>query len=259
MDFVELMTNPGLDPINLKILDSLSYEELKQCCKASKEIEHYIKTYCEKWKLLEELDEMKCVIKSRGEFMPSDICVEVLWNDLEVDEPEKDFWAPTEQTPMIKLFGRETFEYFENSGNTVQLALFLDFIKAYLDNQRTHHWTSPLQFAVQKNRIDFVNLMIAAPLPLEDLDLNGHIGGIWLMPMAVRNDDIEMVKLLLKFSEEKDVNLDVSSYNLETGVSENILGLATRLGHFKIAKLIQDVFEGKIEKKDLQPVIRKFK
>ena len=258
MEFVDLITNTGFDPINRNILDSLNYEELKQFCQTSKEIEDYIKENSLKWKLLEKLDERKCVIKHRGESMPSDICEEVLWGDLEVDQPDEYFWATTDETPIIKLFGRETFEYFEKEGNTAQLTLFLDFIKAYLDNQRTHHWTSPLQFAVQKNRIDFVNLMIAAPLPLEDLDLNGHIGGIWLMPMAVRNDDIEMVKLLLKFSEEKDVNLDVSSYNLETGVSENILGLATRLGHFKIAQLIQDVFEGKIDKKDLQPVIRKF-
>ena len=244
MEFVDLITNPGYDPINSKILDYLNYKELKNCCKTSKAIENYIKTHCEKWKLLEKLQERKYVIKSRGESMPTEDFVEFYWN-LE---------------PIIKLFGSKTFKYFEKNGNKEQLTLFLEFIQAYLDDEKTHHWTSPIQFAVQEKRIDFVNLMIPVPLPLEDLELKNSIGGIWLMPKAIRNDDIEMVKLLLKYSEEKDVNLYVYRFNVETGRDENIiLGLAARLGHHKIAQLIQDVFEGKIDKKDLQPVIRSFK
>ena len=260
MEFVDLITNPGYDPINSKILDYLNYKELKNCCKTSKAIENYIKTHCEKWKLLEKLQERKYVIKSRGESMPSEEHVEVYWGDLETDQAEDDFWFSTDQTPIIKLFGSKTFKYFEKNGNKEQLTLFLEFIQAYLDDEKTHHWTSPIQFAVQEKRIDFVNLMIPVPLPLEDLELKNSIGGIWLMPKAIRNDDIEMVKLLLKYSEEKDVNLHVYRFNVETGRDENIiLGLAARLGHHKIAQLIQDVFEGKIDKKDLQPVVRRFK
>ena len=257
MEFVDIITNTGFDPINRNILDSLNYQELKHFCQTSKEIDDYIKENSLKWKLLEKLQENKYIMKSRGEFYSAADFVDDL--DEMDQQPEEDFWGIMNETPIIHLFGSTTFEYFENNGNTAQLTLFLDFIKAYLDDEHTHHWISPIQFAVLAKRIDFVNLMISAPLPLEDLYLyEMGIGGIELMPFAIRNNDIEMVKLLLKFSEEKDVNLDVTCYNRE-GVSEDILGLATSLGHFKIAQLIQGVLEGKIDRKDLHPVIRRFK
>ena len=67
MKFEDFISNPGFDPVNQRILNSLSYEDLKKCCQASKEIERYIKTYCQKWKLLEKLQALKSVQKERGQ------------------------------------------------------------------------------------------------------------------------------------------------------------------------------------------------
>ena len=250
MEFVDIITNTGLDPINRNILDSLNYEELKQLCQTSKEIEDYIKKNSLKWKLLEKLQERKHVIKSLG--YPSD-------NGM---DQEGYFWVIEHETPIINLFGRENFEYFEKHGNNEQLALFLDFTQAYLDEEETLYLEEDtLQWAVMHKRTDFVNLMIPTPLlfdmPEEYEPYERNPYHQWLMPLAISTGNIEMVKLLLKYSEEKRVNLE--PWNCEMGEKEDIVEIATRLGHYKIAQLIQGVLEGKIDKKDLQPVIRRFK
>ena len=261
MEFVDLITNPGLDPINSKILDSLNYEELKHCCQTSKAIEHYIKTYCEKWKLLEKLQERKYVMKSRIRWIYS--AEELNENFPEMDQEED--VVDRDETPIINLFGKfgsETFEYFEKNGNNEQLALFLDFIQAYLDDENTPFWIYPIDFAVKNKRTDFVNLMVPAPMLFTDLTMMEVFAdyGTGRMHQAVANNDIEMVKLLMKYSQEKEVHLNSYSRHWnQMNIDENPFEMATRLEHYKIAQLIQDVSEGKIDKKDLKPVIRRFK
>ena len=150
MNFVDLITNPGLHTINSKILNTLSYRDLKNCRQVSKKIAHYIKNYCEKWRLLEEIQAKKYVKKEEGE-----------WTE------DLDIWVPIvfplERT-IIQLFTPEVFEYFEEHGNIKQLAVFLDFIQAFLDDKETHFNSHPVQFAAERKRTDFVNLLVPTPL-----------------------------------------------------------------------------------------------
>ena len=150
MNFVDLITNPGLYTINSKILNALSYKDLKNCCQVSKQIDHYIKTYCEKWKLLEELQTKKYVKKKGGE-------------STEDPDGEKLFCNYDTRT-IIPLFTKEVFEYFEEHANIEQLSLFLDFIQAFLDDQETQFNIHPVQFAAERKHTDFVNLLVPTPL-----------------------------------------------------------------------------------------------
>ena len=264
MDLVKLLTNPGLSLVNLKILNSLNYDALKSLCQVSKQIEDYIKKYCEKWKLLEILQSKKTIMKDRGEMIPNNWLeipdqVDMEWGNLAEEQPADEFWGVTQRTSIEVLFERETFEYYEQNGTNKELALLLEFIQAYSDDEKTHHWTGPIDFAVQEKRIDFVHLMVPVPIDFEP-DFGDPPGeprwgpNISLIRDAVYNGDIEMVKILFKYSVEKKV----TPIPIMFGRDRSLPKLATRKGYHKIAQLIEDIYAGRIDVKDLKPEIEGF-
>ena len=258
MKFEDFISNPGFDPVNQRILNSLNYEDLKKCCQVSKEIEHYIKTYCHKWKLLEKLQALKTVQKERGQ---AHKYAEFKF-EIDIENPDHRinddwFWDVTDTRSILQLFGGNTvFGYLEEHGDLDQLALFIDFIQAYLDDKRTCDWIDPIHFAVKNKRTDFMNLMV--PTPMNFTNGAEHFGGVSYLHMAVHNDDIEMLKLLMKYSKEKNVDLEIQVSWGPGFPCETILEVAARLGRHNMVQLIDDVFNGKIALKDLKPEIKKF-
>ena len=128
------------------------------------------------------------------------------------------------------------------------LRLFLDFIRAYLDDPETSSNCYPIYFAVKNSRRDFVNLMVPTPKTFEGEAYSST--SFSLLKTAVQNGDIEMVKLLLKYSEEKEVDIcpDCSYLNTAnpdnlTWVNETLLEVATRLGHQEIVNLLAAAYE----------------
>ena len=179
------------------------------------------------------------------------------WGNLEEEPPKEEIWLFTQESKIVDLFEKEAFEYFEEHGTNEELALFLDFIQAYLDDDKTHHWTYPIDFAVQEKRIDFVNLMVPTPINFEECFEDGG-PDISLMRTAVLNGDIEMVKLLMKYSKEKCIKVNVSYFDYDRLVSESLQEVAIRLGHHKVAQFLKVVNEGCIDVTDLKPRIRNF-
>ena len=277
MNFIDLMTNPGLYTVNLKILNSLNLDSLKNLCRAAKELEDYIKEHCQKWTLLLQIRKSATTTRKRGPFFLSsgdshpqqldDFWDSNFWDQQNITVEEEMY----EKATMVELLGKNVFEYFEEHGTNEELALFLEFIQAYLQSDYGdmlyHDLTNPfIDFAIVEKRIDFVNLMIPTPLYFDNYyEGEGgknnffeiHKNRATSLENAVTSGDIEMVKLLLRYSSEKHVNLDINHYNTSTRLFEKLPILATRLGYHNIAQLLVDVYDGKIDVKDLKPVIKK--
>ena len=201
--------------------------------------------------LLEKLEDRKSATKRKGSiiFARAHQAVENYWDSWDPQTAEDEARMYKKAT-MVELLGENVFDYFEERANNQQLALFLDFIQAYLDADDFQREsgndfvsgvdlvTNPLiEFAIVKKRIDFVNLMIPTPLHFDDFYEDPFI---WTQATSFRNavkiGDIEMVKLLMKYSREKHVNINARRFT-----NESTLELATRLGHYHIAQLLQDV------------------
>ena len=139
--FLDIVSNPGLYPINFRIFESMNYEDLKKCCQVSSELENYIKTNCLKWKLFEILDTMKSVKKSLGDWMffePQDFGFGP-GDNLPEDLPLGEQFVQNEedQQTILYSFGQSTFDYFETYGTIEELKLFLEFIDAWLKDEET--------------------------------------------------------------------------------------------------------------------------
>ena len=223
MSFTELISNLGLYQINEQILNDLNYQELKNCCETHSTLNFYIKNHNLKWQLLEHLQELKSETKKP-------------WKNME-------------------MVSEKVFKYYEDKGTTEELSLLIDSIQSYIGDNATWEVTSPLVFAVCHKKIDFVKLLIPVLEVFESANVRKY-SNFSLLHSAVCTNDIEMVKLLMKYSQEK--NLDIyhkTRYNIDDDLDywekETILELALRLRFYKIAQLIQNVYEGKIQLEDL--------
>ena len=90
-------------------------------------------------------------------------------------------------------------------------------------------------------------------------DFYYEVSNFSLISDALRNNDIEMVKLLMKYSKEKNVSLHIQTWTHDFERNLNAPELALELGFVKMAQLFQDVYDGKINVKDLNPVIKRNK
>ena len=217
--------------------------------------------------LLQDLHTKKSVVKRRGgtvyvDDLPKPQQIANQWGDLEEEEPDEAFFGTDDDSSKTieELFGSEVFAYFEQHGSAEQLQLFLNFIQAYLDDEETSYNCYPIYFAVKNRCRDFVNLMVPTPKIFEGEAAS--FTSLSLMKTAVQNGDIEMVKLLMKYSEEKKVNIRPDCSHLDTAnpdnlawVNENLLDVATRLGHQEIVDLLNDVYGERIDIADLNPEI----
>ena len=233
MSFTELISNLCFQHISEQILNELNYQDLKNCCETSSTLNFYIKNHNLKWQLFENLQELR----------------------QETIKP----WKNMEMVP------ENLFKYYEEKGTIEELSLLIDFIQIYIEDNASWEVTSPfatfVTFAVcHIKRIDFVMLLIPVLEVFESANVRKY-SNFSLLHSAVCTNHIEMVKLLMKHSQEK--NLDIyhkTRYNIDDDLEfwekETILELATRLRFVKpefdqIAQLIQNVYDGKIRLEDL--------
>ena len=223
MSFTELISNLGLYQINEQILNDLNYQELKNCCETHSTLNFYIKNHNLKWQLLEHLQKLKSETKKP-------------WKNME-------------------MVSEKVFKYYEDKGTTEELSILIDSIQSYIGDNATWEVTSPLVFAVCHKKIDFVKLLIPVLEVFESANVRKY-SNFSLLHSAVCTNDIEMVKLLMKYSQEK--NLDIyhkTRYNIDDDLDfwekETILALALRVRFHEIAQLIQNVYDGKVQLEDL--------
>ena len=220
MNLTDLISNPGFHHINEQIINDLNYQELISCCQASSTLDLYIRNHNFKWQLLQNLQELKLKTKNLHGFVPDKL-----------------------------------FTYYETNGTINDLSLLIDFLTKYSQDKASWDFTSPLVFAVCHKKIEFVKLLIPILPDFESSNVRKY-SNFSLLHSAICTNDIQMVKLLLKYSKEK--NLDIyhkTRYNIDDDLDfnekETILELAIRLRFHEIAQLIEDVYTGKIEMQNL--------
>ena len=149
-------------------------------------------------------------------------------------------------------------ERYQKDGSVQDLKTLLEFMVEFYKQKEIFEVPNFLEnFMIDKNRPDYLNLLMRFNNNWSELI---ELCGFSILHYAVEQNKIELVKLLLKYSEEQELDIyqEMPNYRIiEFHEHENILELAKRLQHSELTELIQNVYDGKIKVKDLKPNITK--